>query len=203
MNGRNHSPEQVIRRLRGAAQLAGQGQDVTAVAKAMEISEVTLHRWSGRTRQGRWRSCEVSGSAHRIHSAGRDGGGGPLPGAHREVASRAGKPAQPGDRGAAAGEENIAKRLRWVGRDPTGRSRYRGGSPLHLGPLREVLPSERGCSSSCRSASRAPKTASPVPAPFRNRSQPLPHPPRIGPSPMAWRTSSERSQPLYPLTSPR
>ena len=45
MKGRKHSPEQIIRKLREADQLAGQGQDVAAVAKALEISEATLHRW--------------------------------------------------------------------------------------------------------------------------------------------------------------
>jgi hypothetical protein len=40
VKGRKHSPEQIIRKLREADQLAGQGQDVAAVAKALvRISE--------------------------------------------------------------------------------------------------------------------------------------------------------------------
>lgn len=39
MKGRKHSPEQIIRQLREADQLAGQGQDVAAGAQAVEISE--------------------------------------------------------------------------------------------------------------------------------------------------------------------
>jgi len=45
VKGRKHSPEQIIRKLREADQLAGHGQDVTAVSTALEISEATLHRW--------------------------------------------------------------------------------------------------------------------------------------------------------------
>ena len=42
---RRHSPEQVIRKLREADRLLGEGQDVAAVAKQLEVSEQTLHRW--------------------------------------------------------------------------------------------------------------------------------------------------------------
>ena len=45
MKGRKHSPEQMIRKPREADQLAGHSQDVAAVAKALEISEATLHSW--------------------------------------------------------------------------------------------------------------------------------------------------------------
>ena len=45
LTGRKHSPEQIIRKLREADQLAGQGQDVAAVARALAISEAALHRW--------------------------------------------------------------------------------------------------------------------------------------------------------------
>ena len=42
---RRHTPEQVIRKLREADRLLGKGQEVAAVAKQLEVSEQTLHRW--------------------------------------------------------------------------------------------------------------------------------------------------------------
>ena len=42
---RRHTPEQVIRKLREADRLLGEGQDVGQVAKQLEVSEQTLHRW--------------------------------------------------------------------------------------------------------------------------------------------------------------
>jgi transposase-like protein len=47
---RRHSPEQIIRKLREADRLLGEGQEVAAVAKQLEVSEQTLHRW--RTQYG-------------------------------------------------------------------------------------------------------------------------------------------------------
>jgi putative transposase len=42
---RRHTPEQVIRKLREADRLLGEGLEVAAVAKQLEVSEQTLHRW--------------------------------------------------------------------------------------------------------------------------------------------------------------
>jgi putative transposase len=42
---RRHTPEQVIRKLREADRLLGGGMDVAEVAKQLEVSEQTLHRW--------------------------------------------------------------------------------------------------------------------------------------------------------------
>jgi putative transposase len=42
---RRHSPEQIIRKLREADRLLGEGQEVAAVANQLEVSEQTLHRW--------------------------------------------------------------------------------------------------------------------------------------------------------------
>ncbi len=42
---RRHTPEQIIRKLREADRLAGEGRDVAAQAKQLEVSEQTLHRW--------------------------------------------------------------------------------------------------------------------------------------------------------------
>jgi transposase-like protein len=42
---RRHTPEQVIRKLREADRLLGEGQEVALVCKQLEASEQTLHRW--------------------------------------------------------------------------------------------------------------------------------------------------------------
>ena len=42
---RRHTPEQIIRKLREADRLLGEGQEVAAVAKQLGVSEQTLHRW--------------------------------------------------------------------------------------------------------------------------------------------------------------
>ena len=42
---RRHTPEQVIRKLREADRLLGEGVEVPEVAKQLEVSEQTLHRW--------------------------------------------------------------------------------------------------------------------------------------------------------------
>ena len=45
MKRRRHTPEQVIRKLREADKLLGEGKPVPEVARALEISENTYHRW--------------------------------------------------------------------------------------------------------------------------------------------------------------
>ena len=45
MKGRKHTPEQIVRKLREADRLLGEGQDLGAVTKQLEISEATYHRW--------------------------------------------------------------------------------------------------------------------------------------------------------------
>jgi putative transposase len=42
---RRHTPEQVIRKLREADRLLGEGLAVAEVAKQLEVSEQTYHRW--------------------------------------------------------------------------------------------------------------------------------------------------------------
>jgi putative transposase len=42
---RRHTPEQVIRKLREADRMLGEGRSIAAVAKALEVSEPTYHRW--------------------------------------------------------------------------------------------------------------------------------------------------------------
>jgi transposase-like protein len=45
MRQRRHTPEQVIRKLREADKLLGEGKGIAEVARALEVSEVTYHRW--------------------------------------------------------------------------------------------------------------------------------------------------------------
>jgi putative transposase len=42
---RRHTPEQIVRKLREADRLMAEGMEVPEVAKALEISEQTYHRW--------------------------------------------------------------------------------------------------------------------------------------------------------------
>ena len=45
MKRRRHTPEQVVRKLREAERLLGEGKTVPEVAKELEVSENTFHRW--------------------------------------------------------------------------------------------------------------------------------------------------------------
>jgi transposase len=42
---RRHTPEQIIRKLREADRLLAEGHEVPEVAKQLEVSEATYHRW--------------------------------------------------------------------------------------------------------------------------------------------------------------
>jgi putative transposase len=45
MAGRRHTPEQIIGKLREADRLLAEGAEVAEVARDLEISEATYHRW--------------------------------------------------------------------------------------------------------------------------------------------------------------
>jgi len=45
MKNRRHIPEQVVRKLREADRMLGEGQELAEVVKALEVSEATYHRW--------------------------------------------------------------------------------------------------------------------------------------------------------------
>ena len=45
MKRRRHTPEQVIRKLREADKLLAEGADIATVARHLEVSEQTFHRW--------------------------------------------------------------------------------------------------------------------------------------------------------------
>jgi putative transposase len=42
---RKHTPEQIVRKLREADRLLGEGQELQEVCKVLEVSEATYHRW--------------------------------------------------------------------------------------------------------------------------------------------------------------
>jgi putative transposase len=45
MARRRHTPEQVVRKLREADRLLNEGKDVAEVARQLQVSEQTYHRW--------------------------------------------------------------------------------------------------------------------------------------------------------------
>jgi putative transposase len=45
MKNRRHTPEQIVRKLREADRLLGEGFELPDVLKELEISEATYHRW--------------------------------------------------------------------------------------------------------------------------------------------------------------
>ncbi len=45
MSRRRHTPEQVVRKLREADRLLGEGMELPEVVKQLEVSEQTYYRW--------------------------------------------------------------------------------------------------------------------------------------------------------------
>ena len=45
MKGKQHKPEQIIRKLREADAMIAAGKTIGQIAQALEISEQTFHRW--------------------------------------------------------------------------------------------------------------------------------------------------------------
>jgi transposase-like protein len=45
MARRRHTPEQIVRKLQEADRLLGEGAEVADVARHLEVSEQTYHRW--------------------------------------------------------------------------------------------------------------------------------------------------------------
>jgi len=45
VKAKRHTPNQVIRKLREGERMLGEGKTTAEVAKALEVSEVTFHRW--------------------------------------------------------------------------------------------------------------------------------------------------------------
>jgi putative transposase len=48
MKRRRHTPEQIIRKLREAERMLGEGKTIPEAAKELGISEQTYHRWRNR-----------------------------------------------------------------------------------------------------------------------------------------------------------
>ena len=42
---RRHTPEQIVRKLREADRLLGEGSDIAAVCRHLQVTEATYHRW--------------------------------------------------------------------------------------------------------------------------------------------------------------
>src|ERR1700761_5376998 len=57
MSRRRHTPEQVVRKLREADRLLGEGMELPEVWKHLEVSEATYHRW--RTQYGGMKANDV------------------------------------------------------------------------------------------------------------------------------------------------
>lgn len=57
MNGKKHSPEQIIKKLREAETMIAAGKTIGQVVQALEISEQTLHRW--RNQYGGMKAAEA------------------------------------------------------------------------------------------------------------------------------------------------
>jgi putative transposase len=57
MSRRRHTPEQVVRKLREADRLLGEGMELPEVWKYLEVSEATYHRW--RTQFGGMKADDV------------------------------------------------------------------------------------------------------------------------------------------------
>jgi len=45
MKRRRHTPEQIIRKLREAERMLGEGKTIPEAAKELQVSEQTYHRW--------------------------------------------------------------------------------------------------------------------------------------------------------------
>ncbi len=45
MKRRRHTPEQIIRKLREADRILGEGKTIADACRALEVSEQTFHRW--------------------------------------------------------------------------------------------------------------------------------------------------------------
>lgn len=57
MKRQRHTPEQIIRKLRVAEQMLSEGKTAGEAAKALEVSEQTLHRW--RNQYGGMKAADV------------------------------------------------------------------------------------------------------------------------------------------------
>ena len=66
---RRHTPEQVVRKLREADRLLGEGADIPTVCRHLEVSEQTYHRW--RNQYGSMQADDVRRLKELEHENGR------------------------------------------------------------------------------------------------------------------------------------
>ncbi len=66
---RRHTPEQVVRKLREADRMLGEGADIAAVCRVLEVSEQTYHRW--RAQYGGMKADDVKRLKELEHENGR------------------------------------------------------------------------------------------------------------------------------------
>lgn len=66
---RKHTPEQVVRKLREADKLLAEGKSVEEIAKHLEVSENTFHRW--RNQYGGMKADEAKELRHLRDENGR------------------------------------------------------------------------------------------------------------------------------------
>ena len=71
MKQRHHSPEQIVRKLAEADKLLAQGKSIEEVARHLEISEATFHRWRNQYGGRRPTTPRSSASCARRTSASR------------------------------------------------------------------------------------------------------------------------------------
>jgi putative transposase len=71
MKRRRYTPEQIIRKLPEADRLLAEGHEVPEVAKALEFSEATYHRW--RAQYGGMKADDVRRSDLGLHLSARHG----------------------------------------------------------------------------------------------------------------------------------
>lgn len=45
MSRRRHTPEQIVRKLREADRMLGEGSELAEVCRHLQVSEATFHRW--------------------------------------------------------------------------------------------------------------------------------------------------------------
>ena len=94
-------PEQIVPKLREADRLLAEGREVPEVAKHLEVSEATYHRWRAPARRAEGRRCQApegAGGRERPVEADRGRQGAPDPGAHGAGAGETGEPGPPAPR---------------------------------------------------------------------------------------------------------
>jgi transposase len=97
MKRRRHTPEQIIRKLRKADRLLAEGQEIPEVAKQLEVSEATDHRWRaqyGQPEGRRRQAAQGTGGRERPAEADRGRQGAPDPGLEEAGAGKLVSPAR-------------------------------------------------------------------------------------------------------------